>query len=573
MADSKPQNLPFFISSSRYSIVTRGVAEPQTDQMSNAMLLDHEDVRNWIKIDKTGSLPLSDRTLRLLLHELTHHATFAGVVGNTLAALWVSTAGRAAFFPPTKEQGAISQHERDDLVARFSFQFIEPLVEGMALFAENDVTSGEDDLASHAILHLHGLFKDHRMVAQDAIAATKDADRKLNARLSTARSSAVWIEHKARLLSQPICGNHQGASYLLGYLATKRLFINMQSKSESTDKSDLFLYMMIGYWFGDLNLSEKLLAFQTDNDVIQVQKTLSAIVDRVYDLFDGLRMEPNSSIKDFFANLVAFEETDSMSGVGLLMNLRVAPETINLFVPRFIKHRLILRLGFLRVDIDCLKAESEAIVYAANGGELLFSCPSTKLAGAGRYPGSVEIVRTYDGGVTALCVIGPTGLVAVRSIYDNHWNRPVLVELFDDLPSIEMSEAAQQDLARNPRAFCWDDEYKEVNDHSMDQAILARDHLFLQAAFPHAPDHEVIRTSLGKSGFAKLFPNEKDLNRVAMYSLLFGGSGQSTAVVGDKLKATARQIERDIEEFNLVGRSELGIILFEKNNEKFVSCI
>ncbi len=150
-----------------------GVASA-TDPMSNQMCLKGADVRAMLSVGgqggragggnsaagggsgggdesggSPGGVPLSDPALRALLHELTHHATFAGNVGIARAALATTVCGRASMlvWPTNREELVIPQ--RDDLVLRFHEVVYEPLIEGLAVFAEHDIRWGASPFASH----------------------------------------------------------------------------------------------------------------------------------------------------------------------------------------------------------------------------------------------------------------------------------------------------------------------------------------------------------------------------------------------------------------------------------------
>jgi hypothetical protein len=105
-----------------------------------------------------GDLPLSDQGLRFFLHEVTHHASFANSVGMARSALATSVCSRASIGLPPRGRADLWLAQRDDIVLRFFEILIEPLAEGLALFAEHDIRWGESPVASHAMLHLWSLF-------------------------------------------------------------------------------------------------------------------------------------------------------------------------------------------------------------------------------------------------------------------------------------------------------------------------------------------------------------------------------------------------------------------------------
>ena len=111
-----------------------------TDTLTNAVVLD--DVR--VLSTSVSKLFKDGRPLRALLHEKTHHASFDSPVGLALAGLMASSATDVSKVNP--ETFTLSQ--RDCLLIRQVSVLFEPLIEGLALFAEFDGVPGDAQVAS-----------------------------------------------------------------------------------------------------------------------------------------------------------------------------------------------------------------------------------------------------------------------------------------------------------------------------------------------------------------------------------------------------------------------------------------
>jgi hypothetical protein len=266
----------------------RGRIENFTDPMTNQTSLGRIDVRSMLTNSDPRDLPLSAQGLRFFLHELTHHASFANSVGYARAALATSVSGRASVGVPPAGRAGLWLAQRDDIVLRFFEMLIEPLVEGLALFAEHDIRWGQSPIASHPLLHLWSLFLFRKageaalkgmkgMVQQDGGMSIIEKGRQIqddwiNDYLTGVRTGDYWVEQKALLLRQPLLGA-SGPPYLLGYLAIKRAYLVLRRVNRGFFDTDMFLLLMMKLWFSDASITELLVRLQ-DADLLSVQETI-----------------------------------------------------------------------------------------------------------------------------------------------------------------------------------------------------------------------------------------------------------------------------------------------------------
>jgi hypothetical protein len=562
----------------------RGAVGVATDPMSNIVFLGESDVQAMISNPVKGGLPLSDKALRFLLHELTHHASFAGWVGNAQSALLTSVGARASIGTPPDGPAGLWLGQRDDLVVRSFSTLMEPLVEGLALFAEHDICWGPLQHASHALLHVWSLFIFAEAIkaasgafasgGADAIERARKAHTDaINGRLKAARTSDYWVKQKALLLGQPLLGDGL-PPYLLGYLTIKRAYLRLRHTDMQFSEPDGFLLLMVT-WFDDAKIANLLVELQ-DRNVVAVQKTIKHLIESFQDLWDLLYAAPELASAKYPPTRLP-GPGDEFTPFGLGVGFRVAAETMNFFTPKFHKHRLVLRLGVLRADITTTGANT-AIVRDARGGKQILECPATTLAPKGRYPGTIEVVRTYDGKRTAVAVLGPTGLVAVRDLFDSTWNSDDLVHLFDDLPSVEYAEAAAQAYENSFIVKSWESggEFGPLNDHLTKEALRARDYLYPQIAFALAREDRTwdgVVSRLGKAGFRTLFEEADELEELARLSMYFGGAGALISEVSSGLNRGASDLESKLKAINSKARRELGFDLFEIEGERVISAV
>jgi hypothetical protein len=561
--------------------LSRGRVENFTDPLTNQISLSRIDVRSMLKSADCGDLPLSDQGLRFFLHEVTHHASFANSVGNARSALATSVCSRASIGHPPRGRADLWLAQRDDIVLRFFEMMIEPLVEGLALFAEHDIRWGKSPVASHAMSHLWSLFlvmKAGRATLDGIKGETQQNDVKsiiekgrqiyedwINDYLIGARTRDYWIEQKALLLRQPLLGA-SGPAYLLGYLAIKRVYLVLRRANSSFFDTDVFLLLMLKYWFSDARITELLLRIQ-DAHLLRVQETISKFAERFQDMWDELYIGPGQIARELIPNLAEFQEINPLGPVGRPISIRTAADSLNFFVPKFFKHRLVLRLGIIRVNIVSDPDTRTAVICDAETNEELLQCPLVPLADTGVFPGSVELIRTYDGRITALVVLAGSGLIAVR--VGENWNEPEVTALFDDLPSLELVEASAKAYGQSAMARLWEKEdFRDTNEQVMNQAKEICVSSYLQLVRRTEKDQLAkVAETLGTAGFASLFPDRAGLNELALLSLHFGGPGASLEFVAKKIDRSVDELVARLQSFNVRSQGTLGIDLFELDGD------
>src|SRR5262245_1750864 len=131
MAEIKPprfESAYYRLGPSALVPLARGRIRDFSDPMSNAISMSRTDIRAMLKNATFGNMRLSDQGLRFFLHEVTHHTTFANIVGSARSALAVSVCGRASIGPQPTERAGLWIGQRDDIVLRFFETVMGPLI-------------------------------------------------------------------------------------------------------------------------------------------------------------------------------------------------------------------------------------------------------------------------------------------------------------------------------------------------------------------------------------------------------------------------------------------------------------
>jgi len=207
---------------------TRSFVDPAT----NVILVSDFDAATylaWIK----GRPVTGSKLLANFLHEWTHRWCFHSVVGSAMALLRMRAGcrtllGRSAF---------------DDYVRCMTTSMIlEPVAEGLSLFAEFDTYPGKSPWLSQT-LTAAGLY---------FAPALETAGRPLlplEGLLQTLRRDPLLLERKAGIYCRPVSD-----PYLLGYLSVKSLWSQMAAACGDLNDRDLFLSYLRSYLYDDYGL-------------------------------------------------------------------------------------------------------------------------------------------------------------------------------------------------------------------------------------------------------------------------------------------------------------------------------
>jgi hypothetical protein len=240
-----------------------------------------EDLQSYVT---EGRLPKS--VLPNFLHEFAHYYCLQSPVGGAIVVLhlqardwlveWAQKRGRRSPIAPTAV--------RVDTAVRL----LQPLFEGMALFAEHDLVPGESRVASSLSFWAALLFLPLSQMTSPV--DTESIDRAIAEMLSNARlateydGSRSWAANKASLLLQPLALEHGG--YLAGYLAVKNRWRIARQTAPELANPDLFLMYFYSLLFDDYGMVAILLD-QNVGEAARARRMLARLKERLNLLQDA----------------------------------------------------------------------------------------------------------------------------------------------------------------------------------------------------------------------------------------------------------------------------------------------
>ena len=201
----------------------------------------------------SGMAPWPRSMLQPFMHEITHHWCFRGAVGNVLAAMNLRSCETAIFGGDASE---FIRAVGDHLDFRAIMEFLRPLAEGMALFAEFDTRPGRSSVISDPQQFAWIACATNEMSTErDVSAATNEA-------LRAVRRSKEGAARKIGVLKHPI--GALGQAYFDGYLMVKSLYRELRRQIPPADDPDWFLCFLRDYIFADPGLVVRLLSDPPD---------------------------------------------------------------------------------------------------------------------------------------------------------------------------------------------------------------------------------------------------------------------------------------------------------------------
>jgi len=201
-----------------------------------------------------GKFPQS--CLPSFLHEGVHHWCFQSPVGSTLALLQLRARRRAISWA-LESEGDLFDVVEDLIRYETALALMRPLAEGLALFAEFDVTPRRDSsLISLPMLWMYFCF-----TTQSKDELRNESGFSLYKLLHDVRLSQHYCQRKSNVLIQPVSCEHGG--YLLGYMTVKNLWAYATSQCARFTDIELFLIYLRSFFYDDFGFVATLLSPQT----------------------------------------------------------------------------------------------------------------------------------------------------------------------------------------------------------------------------------------------------------------------------------------------------------------------
>jgi hypothetical protein len=239
------------------------------DPATNTMVLADFDLPTYVAWLR-GRPVIGSGVLANFLHEWTHRWCFHSLVGSAIALLRMRAATREY-----RGQSAFEDYVR----CMTASMILEPLAEGLALFAEFDSYPGKSDWQSQTLTAASTYFSP----------AIQSDDRPLaflEVLLQTLRRDPLLLERKAGIYC------HQTVStdpYLLGYLSVKSLWCKMASACSALNDRDLFLSYLRSHVYDDPGLVASILT-PAPSEIHAAEQIVKYIISRFRKLvgLDGL---------------------------------------------------------------------------------------------------------------------------------------------------------------------------------------------------------------------------------------------------------------------------------------------
>ena len=238
------------------------------DLITSAGLISSQPISEYFESIRLGRLPYD--LFATFLHEATHQWCLWSPVGTSLSLLNLELhreCRRDALF--LLVPSAVPIQARVSTVRRV----LEPLLEGMAQFAEFDLYTGTSSVTSSITEWTMTLFNHEagELIGNDPL-------HRFRYLLLKFRSSDSGIRRKADMLVRPLTAERGG--YLTGYLTVKNLWHSAVRRSPRLRDPDLFLTYLRSLVFEDFGLAEILLGPPTD-EYVDFDRLSARVIERL----------------------------------------------------------------------------------------------------------------------------------------------------------------------------------------------------------------------------------------------------------------------------------------------------
>jgi hypothetical protein len=228
-----------------------------THAITNHTVFSSEELRAQLLdlIDPRASIPQA--LLPTFLHEATHHWCFTSSVGTAIAILAMRgrvSALRAIEASTPQDAKMWELRAADDITrAEVALQLLRPLAEGMATFAEFDLSGSQRSPVVPPPLRWAMMFtaRDQLTGSDDSRARRRmDLAQKTTIALTVARQSERTRRAKEALLVEPLSCQH-GEGYLVGYLVIKALWRYMRNRHDRFIEPEVFMLKIYDLFYED----------------------------------------------------------------------------------------------------------------------------------------------------------------------------------------------------------------------------------------------------------------------------------------------------------------------------------
>ena len=222
------------------------MARSFTHPLSNTVVLDQLDATNHLADVVIGGL--SNKLLAVFLHEVTHHWCFSSPVGTALSLIGLNS--RVSLSSSVLENNSKNRIITDELKYQTTLSFLQPILEGIAHFAEFDSTTGNSQVVSSPTLITSLMFLGREHLGEKLLDNFQKG-------LIRYRITDSFVDRKTDLFYLPLDCNK--SPYLSGYLFLKAQHNISKQKYRAFEDSDFFMNYYRSYLFEDWNLVKLLI--------------------------------------------------------------------------------------------------------------------------------------------------------------------------------------------------------------------------------------------------------------------------------------------------------------------------
>jgi hypothetical protein len=378
-----------------------------TDLYTNVTLFAEIDLLRHLRgVVSAGRYILPPRLAPAFIHEATHHWCFNTSVGLALTLLFLRTRRRA--HAARSGLQSFSGHEICSDVAKVETaeECLRPLAEGLALFAEFDVTPRmiSTPKVSFPLWWTNHFFSTtgRELVAHGLLEM-----------LTTLRSSPEMERRRRGVLADECTG--KGGGYLPGYLAVKQMWLTAVERDTRFIDRDLFMIFFKSLIFADMDLISILLDSETSVDVV-AEKIVKRVERRLVSLWkldlkseldrfiialesEGLDVSSSTSVIDCDAGVTARAQKllrSHISEIELIPSGKVSEwDMLCYYDGLTLARRGLMRLGSVRATA----AIRHCALSLEAGGEPLLAMaarPKARLSGSSNVLLDVEMSPASD---------------------------------------------------------------------------------------------------------------------------------------------------------------------------------
>jgi len=256
------------------------MAEPSTrtrasiDPLTNIIRPRGVRLRRDIKGLLVG--PWAPSSVQPFVHELTHHWCFHSEVGAIIACIHFR-AIRQLFSSAVDGEKLFD----DMLTVDAMLRLLQPLSEGLALFAEYDIALGASSVVTTPLFW--SAIATSERASLPLFTNEKDA-AEFNERLRAIRLRREAIERKMSLLSCPLSPLEE--TYFDGYLMVKRIHADLRKRVPAFADTDLFLSYLRSFFFEDQGTTA-ILTRPYENPYVRVRDLIGRYGSRLSQLYEG----------------------------------------------------------------------------------------------------------------------------------------------------------------------------------------------------------------------------------------------------------------------------------------------